>query len=356
MNSVTVFVGLDYHPGSIQVSVIDQAGVQRVARRCANSVEAVRQAVQLAGTATVGGVALEACSGSADFGQKLQAATGWPVVLGHAGYMRRLKGSPDKSDSADAKHAADLLRVGYMPRVWLAPEAIRHLRQLVHHRQDLVDRRRSLKLQLGGLLREHRITLEAGTRWTKAWVQAVRQAALPEAGAFIRAALLEQIESLDGRIVKAEKQLERQTAGDPVLKRLRTIEGVGPVCGWWLLAAIGDFRRFKNGKQLARYCGLSPKNASSGQRQADGGLIQAADKRLRAALIQAAHGLVRFNARWGALYRRLTAAGKPASVAVAAVANRWVRSMHHRMLGPAAGPIGSPAPVGGALSPSGPVG
>ncbi len=52
---------------------------------------------------------------------------------------------------------ADLTRVGYLPKVWLASAYERDLRQLVNHRQSLVDyRRASVKLRIGAVLREHR--------------------------------------------------------------------------------------------------------------------------------------------------------------------------------------------------------
>ncbi len=126
------------------------------------------------------------------------------------------------------------------------------------------------------------------------------------------------------------------TAGDPVVAQLVTLRGVGPVTAWALRAEVGRFDRFHSGKQLARYCGLSPRNASCGQRQADAGLIKAGSELLRATLIEAAHRLIRFDARWSALAATLRAAGKPACVVAAAVANRWVRSLFHQVEG---GPI-----------------
>ena len=96
-------------------------------------------------------------------------------------------------------------------------------------------------------------------------------------------------------------------------------------------AEIGRFDRFRFGKQLARFCGLSPKNASSGQRQADAGLIRAANPQLRAVLIEAAHRLARLDPQWRALAQRLRNKGKPGSVVAAAVANRWVRWLFHQM-------------------------
>jgi transposase len=82
---------------------------------------------------------------------------------------------------------------------------------------------------------------------------------------------------------------------------------------------------------LSRYCGLSPRNASSGNRQADAGLVKAGDPTLRAMLIEAAHRLMRYEDRWIQLARKMRAAGKPFPLIAAAVANRWVRWLFHQM-------------------------
>ncbi len=60
---------------------------------------------------------------------------------------------------------ADLVRVGYLPRVWLAPEDVRQLRTLVRYRQQLVDQRRAVKLRVTALLREARIDGPGLRRW-----------------------------------------------------------------------------------------------------------------------------------------------------------------------------------------------
>ena len=82
---------------------------------------------------------------------------------------------------------------------------------------------------------------------------------------------------------------------------------------------------------MAWFCGLSPRNASSGQRQADAGLIQAGNRQLRTVLIEAAHRLMRYDERWLKLNHKLRLRGKPGSVVAAAVANRWVRGLFHHM-------------------------
>jgi len=335
MNKVTLFAGLDYHQESIQVCVMDARAMVRVNRSCANEVGAVISTLRSAGE--VGAVALEACCGSADLAERLSAEGGWRVELAHAGYVAKMKGSPDKTDYSDARLLADLTRVGYLPRVWLAPRVIRDIRQLVNHRQRLVNQRRDLKLRIGACLREQRVKIEDAGRWSKRWVHEARHhMGLSESVRWIIEQMMDQIKVVDGWIHQAEERLREATASQDLVGKLRKIEGVGEVTAWTLLAFVGRFDRFKNGKQLARYCGLSPRNSSSGQKEADGGLIDACCKNLRTVLIQAAQRLVRTELRWQMLARRLLDNGKPKSVVVAAVANRWVRTIHHRMLAPAA--------------------
>jgi transposase len=329
-----MFAGLDYHQESIQVCVMDaQAGV-RVNRSCANDLGALTSLLKAAGE--VGAIALEACCGAQDLAEKLLGAGSWRVELAHAGYVAKMKGSPDKTDYSDARLLADLTRVGYLPRVWLAPRAIRDIRQLVNHRQRLVNQRRDLKLQIGACLREGRVKIEGVGRWSKRWVEQARtHEGLSESVRWVIEQMLAQIEQAGRWIDVAEERLREATAGEELLGRLRKIEGVGEVTAWTILAYVGRFDRFKNGKQLARYCGLSPRNSSSGQKEADAGLINACCKSLRAVLIQAAQRLMRTHARWKKLGQEMLARGKPKSVVIAAIANRWMRSMHHRMRWPA---------------------
>src|SRR5262249_58303316 len=84
---------------------------------------------------------------------------------------------------------------------------------------------------------------------------------------------LAELGRLGMQIRQVEKRLERLTANDVEVQRLQEQRGIGPVTAWTIRAEIGHFDRFRTGKQLARFCGLSPRNASSGQRQADPRLI-----------------------------------------------------------------------------------
>jgi transposase len=332
MCSLPVFVGLDYHQQSVQVCVLNADGTVRCNRGVGNDVDRLVRAVESFGQPAA--VAIEACCGAADLAEKLIREAGWPVRLAHPGFVRRMKQNPDKTDFSDARLLADLSRVGYLPAVWLAPQELRRLRRLVRYRQQRVDERRNIKLRLRALLRENRLRPPPGLRlWTRAGVGWLKHhAALVEDDRWIADEHLRRLLELNGEIDAIERRLCQRTADDPVMHKLLALDGVGPVTAAMLRAEVGHFDRFQTGKQLSRFCGLSPRNASSGERQADAGLIRAGNPQLRVVLVELAHRLIRQgNGRWGQLAYDLLQRGKPKCVVVAAVANRYVRWLHHTM-------------------------
>lgn len=330
MGNSIVYVGLDYHQNSVQVCVMNKKGKVLSNRKCANDLAAIISAVKPSGASVH--AAIEVCTGAADLADDLVLVAGWSVDLAHPGYVKRMKASPDKTDYTDARMLADLERVGYVPRVWLAPAWIRDLRALVHHRAALAQERRRHKQRIGAALRNQRIFPAPAKPWTKRWLAWLRdEAKLTETVHYV---VMEQLRSLSfvfEQIRKAEERLEQYTQDDPLVARLMAHKGIGLITACAMRASIGRFDRFHSGKQLSRFCGLSPRNASSGQRQATSGLIHACDRQLRAILIEAAHRLKRFVPHWREMAERMKAAKKPGSVIAAAVANRWMRRLYHEM-------------------------
>lgn len=329
MNSVPTFVGLDYSESSVQVCVLDESGRLLANRGCANDWEQITQFVGRFGP--VKRAAIESCTGAADLTDELVNRAGWPVDLAHPGYVARMRQSPDKSDYSDGRLLADLTRTGYLPKVWLAPRNVRELRRLVRLRDARVQQRRATKLRIGALLREHRRRCLNVRTWTKAWLKWLDEAELPEHSRWILQRELSFLKYVQEEIAAVEKRLAEATADDAVVTKLRQQPGIGPVTAWILRAMVGRFDRFHNGKQLSRFCSLSPRNASSGQRQADAGLIKAGDPLLRATLIELAQRLMRMPGRWRDLGEALRARGKPYCVTAAAVANRYMRWLFHAM-------------------------
>jgi transposase len=327
----SVFVGLDYHMNSVQLCVLDQHGTVVCNQRVDNDWGTIARVAGRHGP--VMRAAIESCAGAADLAEQLVSLAGWHVDLAHPGYVNRMKQNPDKTDYSDARMLADLTRVGYLPRVWLAPMVIRELRKLVRFRQQLVDERKNTKLRLTALLREHRMSTptEIGNRWTKRWMQWLADLDLGEHSTWIVQRHLERLKTLALEIRQVEQRLQDVSADDPVVQKLRGFSGIGAVTSWVMRAAIGRFDRFRNGKQLSRFCGVSPRNDSSGDKQADAGLIKASDELLRRTLVEAGHRLARHDPRYIKLAMKLRRKGKPICLIVAAIVNRWMRWLFHQM-------------------------
>jgi transposase len=337
VSNLEAFVGLDYHDSVIQVCVLAADGSMLGNGRVENQLGAVVEFVErVLDGRLVTGVALESCCGAANLAEQLRHH-GWDTSLAHAGVCSRMKQNPDKTDFGDARLLADLVRVGYLPKVWLPPDSIRDLRRLTRHRQQLVDERRRIKLRIRAILREERLSppADTGTTWTipwKKWLQSTT--ALQGHSRWVMNTHLSNLERVSQQISEVEQRMEESTRDDAVVQKLRAEKGVGLVTAVTMRAEIGSFERFQSGKQLARYCAVTPKNASSGKRQADGGLIQAGNLCLRTMLIETAHRLARYVPKWKAMKDQLKARGKPASVAAAAVANRWIRHLYWQMQQP----------------------
>jgi transposase len=208
--------------------------------------------------------AIEASTGVADFAEKLITKYRWHVELARAGYVARMKQTPDKSDWTDAKLLADLTRAGYLPRVWLAPQHIRDLRELVRYRHGLVQQRTQVKLRIRAALRNHRIKPK-DSPWTikgKKWLLD-KENIESETLQFLLQEHYDTIEFFDKKIITVTERMQLAVADDPVVKQLLRQPGVGMITAMTLRALVGHFDRFRTGKQLAHFCSVCPRNNSS---------------------------------------------------------------------------------------------
>lgn len=329
MKKIPVFVGLDYHQDSVQVCVLDASGKVLGNGSYENDAQKIGTVVENHGTEVHAGI--ESCTGAADLADELAVRAGWTIDLAHPGFVSRMKQNPDKTDFTDARMLADLERVGYLPKVWLAPQEVRELRRLVRYRHQLVDEGRRIKLRISALLRDQRVRCPFGSSsqgWRN-WLKTTKE--VSEESQWILKRHVKRVEGLEGDVHEVEARLTRSTKKDALVTALQKQKGIGPVTAWTIRAEIGRFDRFRTGKQLARFCGLTPRNASSGQRQADAGLIQAGNRELRSTLIEAAHRLIRYDDPWKDFAKKLLERGKPKCVVAAAAANRWMRRLFHQM-------------------------
>ena len=77
-------------------------------------------------------------------------------------------------------------------------------------------------------------------------------------------------------------------AADPMVKRLTTLPGIGPITASAFVAALDAASRFERAGQVTSYLGLVPREYSSGETQRRGRVVRSAHPHLQSLLVQAA--------------------------------------------------------------------
>lgn len=78
------------------------------------------------------------------------------------------------------------------------------------------------------------------------------------------AELREDLQYADARIAALDARIQAHVRDNPTAQRLKTIPGIGPVTASALVACVGDATAFRNGRHLAAFLGLTPRQHSTG--------------------------------------------------------------------------------------------
>ena len=100
--------------------------------------------------------------------------------------------------------------------------------------------------------------------------------------------------AVEKRLAYDDEKLAAIGQAHPACQRLQTIPGIGPVTATALIAAIGDVTQFKNGRQLAAWLGLVPREHSTGGTPRVLGMSKRGDVYLRTLLVHGARATLRW--------------------------------------------------------------
>ena len=107
------------------------------------------------------------------------------------------------------------------------------------------------------------------------------------------AELYDDLVAIDQRVVELTQRIERAVRTSDTGKRLLEIPGIGPLTASALVATVGDARQFKNGRQMAAFLGLVPKQHSSGGKTRLLGIHKRGDSYLRGLFVHGARSVLR---------------------------------------------------------------
>ena len=179
-------------------------------------------------------------------------------------------------------------------------EQVRHVHR---QREALVRARTKLQAQGRALLITHGLPTPALWWRARTWPRFTR---LLPAWMVTRLEVFRPIlEALDAQIALLNAELE---AAAPEVLPL----GLGKLTYATLAREVCDWSRFRNRRQVSSYTGLCPGEYSSGDKRVQGHVTKHGNPRLRAALVELAWRLVRFQPAYPPVNRRLATLAKGA--------------------------------------------
>ena len=196
-----------------------------------------------------------------------------------------------KTDRRDAVTLADACRLGAFRPAHRASDRQRHVRAELAVRDTLVRTRVKCVALVGALLRRHGVHLPSGN--VDGFVARVQRQAMPDEQRAEIAPLLTLIRTTSAEIVAADDRIAAIAAEDPVIRRLRTVPGVGPVTATAFVATLDTWERFAGPHQVEAYLGLTPSEKSSGEKQHKGHITKAGNSRARWLLVEASWAILR---------------------------------------------------------------
>jgi len=172
------------------------------------------------------------------------------------------KGRGSKSDKRDAWTRADELRTGAIEtRVFKGPVHLAALRNAVRGHLMVVRDVVRVKNRLKSIWRSRGIRSAAGVYEPKARSGWIKQ--LPASYRPLADRLGRQLDVIEPLRDEAERSLLKEAKAHPIVRKLATAPGMGPIRSAQVVAVVATPERFRTRQQFWSYCGLGIVTRSS---------------------------------------------------------------------------------------------
>lgn len=288
-------------------------------------------------------IGMEACGSAHHWARKLQGF-GHAVKLMAPQFVKPYV-KTNKNDVADAETICEAVARPNMRFVPIKTTEQQGILAMHRARQGFVKARTAQANSIRGLLGEFGIVIAQGIKHIAERLPGILEDGengLPASFRQLIQRLGEHLKELDRQVAQLEREIQQWHRANEDSCRLAEIPGVGPITASALVASVGDARSFTNGRQMAAWLGLVPRQHSSGGKSTLLGISKRGDCYLRTLMVHGARAVVRYaesktdpSADWlkGLLVRRNT------NVAVVVLANKnartaWALLAHDRRFRP----------------------
>lgn len=277
-------LGIDTGKNSFHLHGVDAKG-HRVLRKHFNREKMLEFMVNLKPCL----VGIEACGGSHHLARQLKGM-GHDVRMMAPQFVKPYVKS-NKNDKLDAEAICEAVQRPSMRFVPIKSIEQQDLQSLHRIRSKVVADRTSLINQIRGLLMEYGIILPKGPDYVRRQLPRILEDTGNGTTVELRemlGQLREELVHMDERIAGYNAKIEVISQQNESCKLLMSIPGIGPLIATALIAAVGDVRVFKNGRELAAWLGLVPRQNSTGGKTTLLGISKRGDSYLRMLLVHGA--------------------------------------------------------------------
>ena len=252
---------------------------------------------------------VEATTNTWDFYDHARALVG-RLQVANAGKIALIAKTRVKTDNLDVFKLARLSVANLIPEVWVPPQDVRELRNLIAHRRRLTQMHTQIVNRLHSLLHRYHFVPPAGELfWDshRAWWEGLTVS--PTERLRMRQDLA-TLDHLRPQLAEVDQELARLSLETPWAEGvpfLMQLPGFGLLTVMTILGAVGTITRFESAKQLVGYAGLGASVHDSGQMHRGGRITKQGRKDLRHVLIEAAWTAVQHHPYWKREFERLTA-------------------------------------------------
>jgi transposase len=275
-------------------------------------------------------IGMEACGSAHYWARKLQAL-GHTVQLIAPQYVKPFV-KRNKNDAADAEAICEAVTRPNMPAVPIKNAEQQAILSVHRARQGFVKARTAQANQIRGLLAEYGIAIPQGiSHIAKRVPETIEDGEndLPGSFRLLIQRLVDHLKELDRQVGELETEIQRWHRDNAASQKLAKIPGIGPMTASAMVASIGDARNFKDGRQLAAWLGIVPRQHSTGGKSTLLGISKRGDTYLRTLLIHGARAVIRVAERKADAdpWLKSLLARRNKNVAAVALANKNARTI-----------------------------
>lgn len=239
-------------------------------------------------------IGMEACGGAHHLGRTLKEY-GHDVKLMAVQHVKPYTNAY-KNDFNDAAGICEAVTRPHMKFVGIKTIFQQDLMAIHNDRARLVEERTALANEMRGILLESGIVIPQGIYQLIPHITQLLDPEAQEISSDLKELLSDMIEDFkhkDRSIKRREASLNKLSKNNPDAQRLMTIPGVGMITATAIVGKVGDVSAFENGRQLAAWLGLVPRQYSTGGKVHLGPISKRGDRTIRSLLVHGARSVLR---------------------------------------------------------------